>query len=286
VSVLGFGGSEIGYGGASAATVDRILGGALDAGLNVIDTAECYDASEELIGRAVAHRRKDYHLLTKCGHSSGLEFADWTPALIEKSIERSLHRLRTGYLDLVQFHSPDEETLRRGDVTQVLERARDRGLTRHIGCSGDGAAALFAVHSGAFDTIQTSVNIADQKALELVIPAAIERGMGVIAKRPIANAAWLGRWPFVDAYARPYRRRLRKLGYDFLGRGANQSVEMALRFTLGVPGVHTAIVGTMKPARWEDNAALAAKGPLPPADYAAIRARWHQVAPPKWVGMR
>jgi aryl-alcohol dehydrogenase-like predicted oxidoreductase len=72
VSILGFGGAEIGYGHAAQATVDRLLGEALDAGLNVIDTAECYLDSETLIGHAVAHRRQEYCLLTKCGHAAGL----------------------------------------------------------------------------------------------------------------------------------------------------------------------------------------------------------------------
>jgi len=69
VSVLGFGGSEIGAANASIATVERILGGALDAGLNLIDTAACYADSENLIGRAVSHRRRDFFLMTKCGHA-------------------------------------------------------------------------------------------------------------------------------------------------------------------------------------------------------------------------
>ena len=85
VSVLGFGGSEIGYQRASGRTVARLLGGALDAGLNVIDTAECYERSEELIGRAVGGRRNDFFLFTKCGHAGSFGNADWRPAALLKS---------------------------------------------------------------------------------------------------------------------------------------------------------------------------------------------------------
>src|SRR4051812_17302316 len=104
VTVLGFGGAETGYAGASAASVAEILNGALDAGLNVIDTAECYGTGEEALGQAVSHRRAEFYLFTKCGHASGLDRPDWDPGMLEQSIDRSLERLRTDCLDLVQLH--------------------------------------------------------------------------------------------------------------------------------------------------------------------------------------
>src|SRR5437016_3946485 len=114
---------------------------ALDAGLNVIDTAECYADSETLIGRAVSGRRREFHLFTKVGHAAGWSRDDWRPTAILKSIERSLERLRTDAVDLVQLHSCSEGVLRKGDAIAALETAKQRGLTRYIGYSGDGAAA-------------------------------------------------------------------------------------------------------------------------------------------------
>src|SRR5436853_7217719 len=111
VSVLGFGGAEIGFERATSEAVARLLGDALAAGLRVIDTAECYLQSEELIGQAVSARRKDYHLFTKCGHPEGPNKEDWGRASILQSIERSLKRLRTDHLDLVQLHSCSEAEL-------------------------------------------------------------------------------------------------------------------------------------------------------------------------------
>src|SRR5579863_9214441 len=157
-SVLGFGASEIGEQGASVRTVERLVGRALDAGLNLIDTAACYGASEELLGRTSADRRKEYYIATKCGHAAGLRLQDWTPELIEKSIERSLQRLRTDHIDVIQLHSCGEETLRRGDVIEALIRAREKGRVRYLGYSGDGRGALYAVECGAFDTLQVSIS--------------------------------------------------------------------------------------------------------------------------------
>src|SRR2546423_14458215 len=114
VCVLGFGGAEIGFQGATEATVARLLKTALDAGLNVIDTGECYEGSEELIGKTVADRRADYYLVTKCGHPRGGGSEDWLPASLLESIERSLRRLRTDRLDLIQLHSCSETILRKG----------------------------------------------------------------------------------------------------------------------------------------------------------------------------
>ena len=248
VSVLGFGGSEIGYQRVSGRTVERLLGGALDAGLNVVDTAECYGDSELLIGRAIGARRRDCFLFTKCGHARGWGRADWRPAPLLASIERSLRRLETDHVDLIQLHSCTLAELRRGDAISALEQARARGWARYIGYSGDGEAARYAIECGRFDTLQTSVSIADQEALDLTLPLAQERGVGVIAKRPLANVAWRhGRKP--DSYEAPYWSRLRALDFPFLRAGPEASVATALRFTLSVPGVHTAIVGTTRPER-------------------------------------
>jgi aryl-alcohol dehydrogenase-like predicted oxidoreductase len=284
VSVLGFGGSEIGFEQAAADTVTQLLNGALDAGLNLIDTAECYLQSEELIGQAVAGRRNDFYLFTKCGHPETIAKPDWRPESLLQSIERSLRRLRTDRLDLVQLHSCSEDELRKGDVIAALEQARQRGWTRYIGYSGDGQAARYAIECGRFDTLQTSVSIADQEALDLTLPLARERQMGVIAKRPIANAAWRYAEKPTNAYHQPYWERLRRLDYDFLRGDPRGAAATALRFTLSVPGVHTAIVGTTKPGRWRENAQLLEAGPQPAEQFERIRARWRQVADPSWVG--
>ena len=128
VSVLGFGGAEIGFEKAEPEAVARLLDEALDAGLNVIDTAECYLDSEELIGQAVARRRDDFYLFTKCGHPESRASADWRPESLLASIERSLKRLRTDRVDLVQLHSCSEDELRKGDVIAALQEAREQGL--------------------------------------------------------------------------------------------------------------------------------------------------------------
>ena len=273
VSVLGFGGSEIGYEGSSVASVREMLHGALYRGLNVIDTAECYVTSEELIGKALG------------GHERGWSYPDWRPASLWKSLERSLKRLKTDPVDLLQLHSCSEAELRNGHVIEFLKSARERGYTRYIGYSGDGDAALYAVESGVFDTLQTSINIADQETLDLTLPAARNRNIGVIAKRPLANVAWAqGDRPPHNGYGYPYWKRLRKLDYEFLAAGLEQSVATALRFVVTVPGVHTAIVGTTKPGRFAENARAVESGTLPAALFERIRNRWRDVASSDWVG--
>ncbi|MBO7742799.1 aldo/keto reductase [Paenibacillus sp. MWE-103] len=284
VSILGFGGAEIGFEGINAEQADRLLGSALDAGLNVVDTAECYATSEELIGRTIARRRGEYYLFTKCGHASGFDLPDWDPAMLEASIDRSLKRLRTDYVDVVHLHSCSEELLRQGDVIDVLKRAKEKGKTRYIGYSGDHKAALYAVQCGAFDSLETSVNIADQEAIALTIPEARRRGIGVVAKRPIANAAWKSGGKPESAYHHAYWDRLQALGYDFLRGDLSESIGAALRFTLSVPGVHAAIVGTAKPNRWAENARLLEQGLLPAEEYEAIRAQWKAKAQADWTG--
>jgi len=289
VSALGFGGSEIGYQEVAQRTVDKILGTALDAGINVVDTAECYANGEQLIGKALAHRRAEVTLMTKCGHArlDSASQPDWDPRMLASSIDRSLKNLRTDHVDVMQFHSCSKETLRDDRVVEVLTRARDAGKTRYIGYSGDSEDAVHAVEMGIFDTLQISLSIADQEAIDVVMPKAAARGMGVIVKRPIANAAWRsGTKPPADWYTQPYWDRLQKLRYDFLGRDVETAVATALRFTLGTAGVSTAIVGTTRVERIAQNIGYASRGALPTSEYEAIRARWKSVARADWTGQR
>lgn len=282
VSVLGYGGAEIGFEGATLADVTRLLNEALDAGLNVIDTAAAYLSSEELIGQAVSGRRKDFYLFTKCGAAEGFSTFDWTKAGISKHIESSLRALKTDYLDLIQLHSCSEKELQQGEAIEALQHAREKGYARYIGYSGDGQDAVYAIKTGVFDTLQTSINIADQEAIDLTLPLALANNLGVIAKRPIANAVWRSNQKPENSYHHTYWDRIQTLKYDFLD--SPESFSLALRFTLSQPGVHIAIVGTKRPGRWQENAKMLEKGQLSADEIAKIRARWQEVGGNSWPG--
>jgi aryl-alcohol dehydrogenase-like predicted oxidoreductase len=307
VSELGFGTAEIGFEEVADRTLDAIFGVAFDMGINVIDTAAMYGDSEEKIGRALRGRRSQCFLCTKCGRYPprrrsilGLyerahwraqrlmrrvdehESFDWQPRILEWNIDQSLRRLRVDCIDVILLHSCSEETLRRGVVIEVLLRARQAGKLRYIGYSGDGFAALHAVQCRQFDVLETSINIADQEALDLTVPLAIQHGMGVIAKRPIANGLWKSNDRPEAVTNHAYWDRLRELQYDLLQDGS--AFETALRFTLSVSGVHTAIVGTANPAHLRRDAEAAGVGILAKDQFDVIRARWKKVARPDWVG--
>jgi len=280
VSPLGFGSANIGYLGADVARTGEILNLLLDSGMNLIDTAACYPASEELIGKSVAHRRAEFVLVTKCGHSvEGTTGREWSAELVTETVERSLRRLQTDCIDVVLLHSCDLAVLRRGEVLEALERARRSGKVRHVGYSGDNEAAAYAAGLKEVSVIETSVSICDQANIEAVLPACGAAEKGVLAKRPVANAAWKDlseqRGTYQN-YARSYAERFASLGLTpaalgFEGEPGKEWPRLALRFTLSQPGVHCAIVGTTSPANARRNLEIAAEGPLPPETVRQIR---------------
>lgn len=280
VHPLGLGGAEIGYAQIGQEEVDHLIGGALDHGCNVIDTAAAYAESEARIGHAIAGRREETYVFTKVG-------PDWSSKAVRRDIERSLRRLRCEYVDLLQIWSAPLNVLQRGEIFDTLDQIRADGLARYIGYSGDSREAKFAVESGRIDALQTSISVADQEAIELTLPTCAERGIGVIAKRPLANAVWLGeKADYFPGYGSEYARRLDLLDYSFTRRDNQDIVATALRFTLSVPGVSVAIAGTKRPGRWEQNAALLEAGLLSEMDYKEIRNRWKSAASDSWRGQR
>lgn len=232
----------------------QVLNAALDDGINFLDTAACYDISEELIGRTVAHRRDDYILATKCGHITGdTSGKSWSSQTIQNSIDRSLKRMRTDHLDLLQLHSCGVDILERGEAVEAVMAAKQSGKTRFLGYSGDNAAALWAVKSGFFDTLQTSFNVVDQQARIKLFGPAKSIGMGIIIKRPVANGAWRAeRSPY--EYADEYFSRAQKMtGRGPIAGEPDDRMLAAMGFVLAHPEVDTAIVGTKNPSHMRRN---------------------------------
>jgi aryl-alcohol dehydrogenase-like predicted oxidoreductase len=241
VSPLGLGAGPLGDLALEEAAAARVVHEAIDHGVTLIDTAPSYGASEERLGRALHGKRDGVVVCTKGGYGvTGTE--DWTPAVIERGIDQALRRLATDRIDVFFLHSCSRDRLARGDLVEPLVRARDAGKIRAIGYSGDGDALEHAVLSGTFDVVECSVNLADQRALDRAVPEAHARGLGVIGKRALANAAWLARErPARDDVAVYWERLLT------LFEGAPPSLpwdELAVRFATHAPGVASALVGT------------------------------------------
>ena len=256
ISELGAGLSRIGYELTmrDVNEASQVLNSALDGGINFLDTSACYDISEELIGRTISHRRGEFTLATKCGHvTGGATGRAWSAETIAHSIDRSLARMRTDHLDLVQLHSCGVAELERGEVIQSLLDAKRAGKTRFVGYSGDNEAALWAVESGHFDTLQTSFNVVDQNARTRLFGPAKARGMGIIIKRPVANGAWRSeRSPY--GYASEYFRRSQAIeGEERIPGEPADRIVASMGFVLAHGEVDTAIVGTRNPAHMQAN---------------------------------
>lgn len=295
---LGFGGAPVGFLETDADRVGEILNLLLDAGINLIDTAACYRGSEALIGQTVSTRRDEFLLVSKCGHVTGdATGAEFTAPVIAESIDRSLQRLKTDHIDVMLLHSCDLDVLKRGEALEALDRAVAQGKVRFGGYSGDNEAAAWAAAQPNVRVIETSVNLADQVNIELVLPVCVQHGVGVLAKRPIANACWK---PFDDqpgnygTYAKTYAERfaaMKEHGLDAETLGFTEAdwPKIALRFSAYQAADPVAIVGTTHPTHAAANLKTIAQGPLPAETVEQIRAtfiaaRAASGAPDEWNG--
>jgi aryl-alcohol dehydrogenase-like predicted oxidoreductase len=260
VSPLGLGAGQIGDGRLSEDDAGRLLNAALDLGVRFVDTARSYGLSEERIGRHLAHRRGDFVLATKGGY--GVQgVPDWTYDVVAKGVDEALQRMRTDVIDVFFLHSCPKETLVQGDVVRALADAKSAGKIRATGYSGENDALDHAVDSGSFDVIECSVNLCDQRSLAGAIARA--KDLGVVAKRPIANAPWrFAERPSGD-YCEAYWLRLRAMGWDEL-RGPFAWVDLMMRFAAFAPGVSTAILGTTRLSNLELAARAVEDGALDP----------------------
>lgn len=268
VPVLGFGAMQAGDPRLPEEQAARLLNVALDLGLVLIDTARSYGLSEERIGRHLAHRRSEFVLSTKVGYGAA-GIPDWTYDSVVAGVEAACNRLQTDTIDIVHLHSCGLERLEEGEVVRALEDCRNAGKLRVAAYSGDAAPLRHAIASGAFGSVQASVNLCDQQALP-TLREARACGLGTIAKRPFAGQPWRADSPPGDATHAEYWRRFAQLREE-PGVAAEDWEALALRFTAYAPGVDCVIVGGTNPRHLERNVAAVQAGPLEPAQQEAIR---------------
>jgi len=236
-----------------------VLDAALDLGINFVDTARGYGYSEERIGRWLGAHRDEIVISTKVGYDIPGE-DDWSQEAVIGGVDRALRTLCTDVLDIVFLHSCDLDTLQRGEAIDALLACQESGKVRVAGYSGENDALAWAVASGTFGAVQTSVNIVDQASLHRTLPATAEQELGVVAKRPLANVVWRHQERPVGVYGEEYWCRLQAAELQaFKG----DWTETAARFAAFAPGVSTAIVGTSSPRHLAEAVAAVERGALP-----------------------
>jgi len=279
VSQLGFGamevrGSRIWNGRpCSDEQAGAILNAVLDAGITLIDTANCYGLSEFYMGRHLAERRGEYFLASKCGCQ--MLFAGdhdetphaWTRDNLRRNIADSLLKLRVSQLDLVQLHNPDVQTVEGGKLVEALQELKQEGAVRFIGCSSTSPHLATYISWGVFDTFQIPYSALERRHENLITQAA-EAGAGIIIRGGVARGEpgdGLGgadRWAIFE-----------KAGLDELRQPDESRTAFLLRFTLSHPHCDTTIVGTLQPEHLAENVTMAARGPLSADIYAEAKRR-------------
>lgn len=194
--------------------------------------------------------------------------ADWTTPIISAGIDEALRRCQSDYLDIVHLHSCPLDTLKNSDLLVALQNEVQRGRVRVAAYSGEGDALMYAVNAGVFGGIMCSVNIADQRSMDTVLPTAKVRGLGVIAKRPLANIAWRFNERPVGEYAETYWTRLQAMKLD---ASPLSWQEMAIRFSSMSHGVSSCIVGTSNLKHLQQNIEMASRGALEARMFKRIR---------------
>lgn len=276
VTVLGYGAMELRH--VEQAEATRLLNAVLEGGINYIDTSPDYGPSEAYIGHALAGRRDEFLLATKCGcnvdeRGQGQEPAHiWSGDQLEKNLENSLRRLQTDHIDVWQLHGTMPEWLigaREDETIRALLETKEQGKVGAIGVSfrnggprddrypaGYGYQAIQEFMTwGVFDMMQIVYGGLTQMN-GIAIAEAASRGIGIVIRG------------LVKRYFGHYDQLFADAGLDKLRAEGESRDAFLIRFALSHPGVSTGIVGSKNPAHIRENIAAAEQGPLPADVYA------------------
>jgi aryl-alcohol dehydrogenase-like predicted oxidoreductase len=298
VSVVGLGTWQLGgdWGDVPEADAAAVLDAAVEAGITLFDTADVYGdgRSEQVIGRYLAgHPDAEVLVATKMGRrveqlpqNYVLEnFLEWN--------DRSRRNLGVDRLDLVQLHCPPTAVYSRDEVFDALDSMVADGRIAHYGVSVETVdEALTAIARPNVASVQIILNAFRQKPLDAVLPAAIEAGVGILARVPLASGLLSGRYTKDTTFGADDHRSFNRhgeafdVGETFAGVDFETGVEAAqefaalfdeppaaraLRWILDQPGVTTVIPGARNVEQTRANAAAADLSPTSDDARAAVR---------------
>ncbi len=276
VSEVGFGAWAVGgnthgnsYGPTDDETSIAAIQKAVELGCNFFDTADVYGHghSEELLGKAIKGRRDDMIIATKVGGDfyHGQRRMNFDPDYVEFAVEKSLARLGTDYVDLLQMHNPPLELLRNPKLYLPFEKLKKLGKIRHYGVSiHNPQEGLETMRYGRPESIQVVFNLLRQEAKEKLFESAREKNVGIIAREPLANGFLTGKYnensnfqpgDIRRNFPREYILQLTRASEQlrFLESKQRTLSQASIRFVLDHKEISTVIPGAKGPTQSEQN---------------------------------
>jgi aryl-alcohol dehydrogenase-like predicted oxidoreductase len=301
VSAISFGAWAIGgtWGHVDDADSMRALHAAIDAGVNFVDTADVYGdgRSERLVARLRRERKADtIFVATKAGRRLPKQTPEgYSRGNLSAWVDRSLKNLEMAAVDLLQLHCPHPDVYDRPEVFGFLDELVKAGKIRHYGISVESVdEALRGIRHAGVQSVQIIFNMFRLKPAEAFFAAAQERGVGILARVPLASGLLSGKMARDRVFAGDDHRRFNRQGEAFdkgetfsgvpfdVGMDAVDKLrplvapgatlgQLALRWILMFDAVTCAIPGAKTEQQARDNAAAADLPPLPQATMAAVR---------------
>ena len=278
ISEIGFGAWGIGgavagnnsYGATSDECSLNALLAAKERGINFFDTSNIYGNghSETLIGAAFKDCRQSVIISTKCGYDSFSEKMDFTQSNIETSLNNSLQRLQTDYVDLLQLHDPDSSLATNLELIDILKKQIKTGKVRFVGVSVKSPSHGLAFLNGPWQAIQCNFNLIDLRALDCgLFEQSQEKNVGLISRTPLAFGFLSGSFQSNSLQFSPGDHRLKwskeqlllwaKAGTFFseVARKYNMSpTTLAIKFCLSFSQVSSVIPGMLNSDEVNENA--------------------------------
>lgn len=310
IGVVGLGAWQLGadWGEVDESDAMAVLGAAVDEGITFIDTADVYGdgRSERVVGRLLAERPDaGLTVATKMGRRVAQTPSAYNLDAFRAWNDRSRENLGIETLDLVQLHCPPTEVYSTDAVFDALDTLVEEKRIAAYGVSVETCAeALTAIARPNVASIQIILNAFRLKPLDVVLPAAREAGVGIIARVPLASGLLSGKYDRNTTFGKDDHRNYNRkgeafdVGETFSGVDFETGLEaverlrplvpagatlaqFALRWILDQPGVSVVIPGARNPAQVAGNAGAAALAPLTDTDLATVRDVYDEVIRPQ-----